>query len=336
MTKYRITLILLVLLVTAASLFALQVLLTLENPLTATPSFVSLAAVGALLIAHLRHWRWSIDATIVTITLLVIVTTEPNMMRDQVSLSIYIPAILAATLRSPRASLVVFGLVLLGVALMLGLRTGAVSPETLGPTYSITNLIFGCMIALGIALVSAVTRYAQAEAETHAHRAEEALKLARQRAEELEQQAEVAHTLRMEAENAQQELATQLSTIEAQRAVIQEMTVPILPVSEKALVMPLVGSLYGERLRLIEQRALQALEQSRARYLILDITGVPVVDTEVAKVLVQVVRAARLLGSEVILVGIRPEVAQAIVGLGLTLEGMVTYSNLQSGLQYAL
>jgi rsbT co-antagonist protein RsbR len=61
-----------------------------------------------------------------------------------------------------------------------------------------------------------------------------------------------------------------------------------------------------------------------------------VVDTEVAKVLVQVVRAARLLGSEVILVGIRPEVAQAIVGLGLTLEGMVTYSNLQSGLQYAL
>jgi anti-anti-sigma regulatory factor/HAMP domain-containing protein len=117
-----------------------------------------------------------------------------------------------------------------------------------------------------------------------------------------------------------------------QRETIREMSVPVLPVTDSTLVMPLVGALDAERLRLLQDQALRGIERSRARTLILDITGVPIVDSQVAQGLIVVVQAARLLGAEVLLVGIRPEVAQAIVTLGLSLAGLHTYNNLQGAL----
>ncbi|MCU0493268.1 MAG: STAS domain-containing protein [Chloroflexaceae bacterium] len=126
-----------------------------------------------------------------------------------------------------------------------------------------------------------------------------------------------------------------LHELETQRDVIREMSVPVLPVHEHTLVMPLVGALDTERLRQVQEQALRSIEQSRARTLLLDITGVPVVDSQVAQGLVSVVQAARLLGAEVALVGIRPEVAQAIVGLGLDLSNITTRSSLQSGITAA-
>ena len=117
-----------------------------------------------------------------------------------------------------------------------------------------------------------------------------------------------------------------------QRETIREMSVPVLPVNDSTLVMPLVGAMDTERLRLLQDQALRAIERSRAKTLILDITGVPIVDSQVAQGLVGVVQAARLLGVEVLLVGVRPEVAQAIVGLGLSLLGLRSYNDLQGAL----
>jgi anti-anti-sigma regulatory factor/HAMP domain-containing protein len=117
-----------------------------------------------------------------------------------------------------------------------------------------------------------------------------------------------------------------------QRETIHGLSVPVLPISTHTLVMPLVGELDGARLRLIQEQALHVLEHSSARYLVLDITGVPIVDSQVAQGLLAVVQAARLLGAEVLLVGIRPEVAQAIVGLGISLQGVYTSSDLQTAL----
>ena len=99
--------------------------------------------------------------------------------------------------------------------------------------------------------------------------------------------------------------------------------------------MPLVGALDSTRLRQLQEQCLHALEQRAARTLVLDITGVPIVDTQVAQGLLMTVRAARLLGAEVALVGIRPEVAQSIVGLGLELRDVRTFSDLQSALDRA-
>lgn len=123
-----------------------------------------------------------------------------------------------------------------------------------------------------------------------------------------------------------------LEEIEQQRDVIRDLSVPILPISRDVLIMPLVGSLDSTRLTLMQEQALHMLERSRARHLLLDITGVPLVDSQIAQGLIKVTHAARLLGAEVSLVGIRPEVAQTIVGLGLDLSDIHTHSELQSAL----
>jgi rsbT co-antagonist protein RsbR len=154
----------------------------------------------------------------------------------------------------------------------------------------------------------------------------------RQETTNLERQVAVANDARAQAERSQTELAAQLVTIEEQRSVIRGMSVPILPVTAKTMVVPLVGELDADRLQLLQEQALQAIEKSQARQLILDITAVPVVDTHVAQGLVQVVNASRLLGTTVVLVGIRPEVAQSLVSLGVDLQGIKAYGTLQSGL----
>ena len=119
---------------------------------------------------------------------------------------------------------------------------------------------------------------------------------------------------------------------EYQRVVIRELSVPVLPISATTLVMPLVGALDSARLANLQEQSLTAIEEYGARRLLLDITGVPVVDTQVAQGLIRVVEAARLLGAEVVLVGVRPEVAQAVVGLGVNLASMRSYSDLRSAL----
>ena len=121
-----------------------------------------------------------------------------------------------------------------------------------------------------------------------------------------------------------------LAEIDDQRAMIKDLAVPVIPISATTLVMPLVGALDAARLRQLQEQSLQALECTSARTLILDITGVPVVDSQVAQGLLITMHAARLLGAHVTLVGIRPEVAQAIVGLGLDLRDVNTFSDLQS------
>jgi len=80
---------------------------------------------------------------------------------------------------------------------------------------------------------------------------------------------------------------------------------------------------------------LHGISHMTARFAILDITGVPIVDTQVAHVLIQAAQSVRLLGGQVILTGIRPEVAQTLVGLGVNLNDLIVRGNLQSGVAYA-
>jgi rsbT co-antagonist protein RsbR len=157
--------------------------------------------------------------------------------------------------------------------------------------------------------------------------------VAREEAEDARRRAETA---REEAEDARQRTVEQLEVIEQQQRIIHELSVPILPLTEKTMVMPLVGTLDSARLGLVQERALEAIERFSSRYLILDITAVPVIDTQVAQGLIQTVQASQLLGAQVILVGIRPEVAQAIISLGINLDNMITLSSLERGVAYTL
>lgn len=124
--------------------------------------------------------------------------------------------------------------------------------------------------------------------------------------------------------------------IQAQAAAIRELSTPLIPVSDNVLAMPLIGSIDSRRARDVLDKLLTGLSTSHAHTVILDITGVAVVDTQVANVLLQAAQAAQLLGAQVVLTGMRPEVAQTVVGLGINLDNLITRSSLQTGIAYAM
>jgi ribose transport system substrate-binding protein len=131
------------------------------------------------------------------------------------------------------------------------------------------------------------------------------------------------------------QLQLQQTIISAQQRMIQELSTPIIPVSDKVLVLPLIGTIDTLRAQQIMETMLETISKQQAAALIIDITGVAMVDTSVAQYLLQAARAAQLLGTRVILVGISPEVAQTIVQLGIDLSSLPTYSSLQFGLEHA-
>ncbi|WP_272422457.1 PAS domain-containing protein [Polyangium jinanense] len=124
--------------------------------------------------------------------------------------------------------------------------------------------------------------------------------------------------------------------IEAQAAAIRELSTPIVPIRDDVLVMPLVGSLTPERTQQIIENLLGRIVEAQARAAILDVTGVPVVDSHAANSLLQIAKAVRLLGAHVVLTGIRPEVAQALVTEGVDMTDIVTRRDLQSGVAWAM
>ena len=130
--------------------------------------------------------------------------------------------------------------------------------------------------------------------------------------------------------------AEQREQEELLRSTIRELSTPIMPVYEGILVLPLVGSVDSRRATEITERLLEAIATYQAEIVILDITGVPVIDTSTANHLLMTTRAAALLGSQVVLVGMGAEIAQTIVHIGIELRGLVTLANLQAGIAYAL
>jgi rsbT co-antagonist protein RsbR len=117
---------------------------------------------------------------------------------------------------------------------------------------------------------------------------------------------------------------------------IKELSAPLLPVHDGVLVMPLIGHIDSTRSAQIMEELLNGVQQHQADYVIIDITGVPIVDTAVANHLIQTTRAVSLLGAHCILVGISPEVAQTLVLLGVDFQRLTTLSNLQAGITYAI
>ncbi len=125
-------------------------------------------------------------------------------------------------------------------------------------------------------------------------------------------------------------------TVSLQKIALQELSASLIPIFEKISVMPLVGTIDTERAKLIMENLLHGVVKHRAEVVLLDITGVPVVDTMVAHHIIQAADAVRLVGAKCMLVGIRPEIAQTIVTLGINLNDFTTTSTLQRGMEQAL
>lgn len=120
------------------------------------------------------------------------------------------------------------------------------------------------------------------------------------------------------------------------RRLVLELSTPIMPIHDGVLVLPLIGEISGERANKITERLLQAITEQRARIAIIDITGVPQMDMEVAAGLLRAARAVELLGARVLLVGIGADIARTLTTLQVDMSGLTTLANLRSGIEYAL
>ncbi|MFE8949619.1 STAS domain-containing protein [Streptomyces sp. NPDC007856] len=124
--------------------------------------------------------------------------------------------------------------------------------------------------------------------------------------------------------------------IARQRQQLLEVATPVISLWEGVVAVPLIGTLDSARSQVVMESLLAGIVDQRARYAILDITGVPTVDSLVAQHLMKTVAAARLMGAECIVSGIRPAIAQTIVQLGIDLSSVLTRASLADALAYAL
>lgn len=131
-------------------------------------------------------------------------------------------------------------------------------------------------------------------------------------------------------------LNTREKFISEQQKAFMEISVPVVKVWHRIIMVPLIGMLDSERTQLMMEVMLTALEDTQSKVAILDISGIPVVDTLVARHLITAASAAKLMGAECIITGVRSRIAQTLVQLGVDLGGVVTCTSMADGLQLAL
>lgn len=133
----------------------------------------------------------------------------------------------------------------------------------------------------------------------------------------------------------QARLEEQERVIAAQQDTLRELSTPLIPLADNVVAMPLVGAIDTRRASQILETLLEGIATLQADIALLDVSGVRVVDTQVADAILRAARAAKLLGAQVLLTGISAEIAQTIVHLGADMSGIITVATLREGLQYA-
>ena len=123
--------------------------------------------------------------------------------------------------------------------------------------------------------------------------------------------------------------------IRQQQEAIRELSTPVLQVRERLLILPIIGVLDSQRARQVTEQLLRGIRSNRAKVAVVDITGVPTVDSTVANHLVQTVEASRLMGASVIITGLSSEIAQTLVTIGVDLSKVTAVGDLQGGIEQA-
>jgi rsbT co-antagonist protein RsbR len=123
--------------------------------------------------------------------------------------------------------------------------------------------------------------------------------------------------------------------IRQQQDAIRELSTPVLQVRDRLVILPMIGMLDTQRARQLTEHLLQGIRAHRAKVVVIDITGVPDIDSHVANHLVQTVEASRLMGASVIITGLAPEIAQTLATIGVDLSKMNAVGDLQGGIEEA-
>jgi rsbT co-antagonist protein RsbR len=158
----------------------------------------------------------------------------------------------------------------------------------------------------------------------------------REKEAELATKSELLEVQRESIENHEQELRVKAETIERQAVAIRELSTPVLEVWDDVLVLPVIGTVDTQRSERIMSNLLDSIVEKRTQWVIIDITGVEVVDTRTADHLIKMVRAAGLLGTSCLLCGLQPAVAQTLVGVGVELTEIMTERNLKQALAHCV
>jgi rsbT co-antagonist protein RsbR len=133
----------------------------------------------------------------------------------------------------------------------------------------------------------------------------------------------------------EQYMDTREHLIKQQQEAIKELSTPVLPLRAGLLLLPVIGVIDSDRARQLTEQLLEGIRTHRAKAVVIDLTGVPAVDSGVANHLLQTVRAAKLLGATAVITGISTENAQTLTRIGVDLSGLMTTSDLQSGVDQA-
>ena len=136
-----------------------------------------------------------------------------------------------------------------------------------------------------------------------------------------------------ELKRSQEALQDKLDTIERQQMAIQDLSTPIIEIWDSILTLPVIGVVDSQRSMEMTERLLQQIVETRSRCVIIDITGVDVVDTMTADHFIKMMKAARLLGCYCVVTGVSPEIAQTLVRIGISLAGVKTLRSLKDGLK---
>lgn len=216
---------------------------------------------------------------------------------------------------------------IVGTLITIPGRTTLVSPLFATPPVWATDLvlIFGTATLLAVTLLTSwqFTEHLSASL-TQARHSNAALQQARIALEAQQASLEAQVIERTAA------LQTTVDQLRASQETIRVLGAPIIPVLPNVLVVPLIGTLDVPRMQNVQEQLLLDVHRQRARSVILDLTGIMLIDTEVAQAFLQIVSTIRLLGAAVLLVGIRPEIAQTLVALNIELDGIQTYASLQA------
>jgi anti-anti-sigma regulatory factor len=282
--------------------------------LTARPEWavvlVSLVLCVLLTVAYWRGFSWAAYVNVALLTLSTALGIQEPFLTGEFSPAVLAVPVLILILSDWRwmlgSAAVLYGILLV--------RAGWASPYGAPGTLAITATAVG-----GLVIARLITETAQRRAEISAAEAAEAA----QRAEHNAQTVEAANELLNEQLNEQQRLLDLVLTLET----------PAVTVAQGVLLAPLIGHLDSRRAELVTERLLAAVRDRRIALLILDITGVTVVDTGVAAALIQMVNAVRLLGCRVTLTGISASVATSITTLGLDLKQIETARSPEEALQ---
>jgi rsbT co-antagonist protein RsbR len=315
-TQRRVTLGLLGLLSGASFLTSLMLILEItagtgsayDLSVTITTSIACLVIIS-MLVAYWRGWELARYVVLLAVSFVIGLTTPEPFVTQSASITIFIPAALALILATP-------GWVIGSAAvtyMILLVRAGGVGTYANPVTVIITIIVISSIV-----LGRLITETAQHNAEEQASRADAEKARVAEQAREL---AEANELLGQQLEQ-QQQLLNLVTTLEA----------TAVPLADGVLFVPIVGHIDTRRAQVLTNRLLEDVSAQRAHLVVLDISGVTMMDTSVARALMNTTQAIRLLGCEVTLSGISAAVAITLIHLGINLEGIATARSPQEAL----